>query len=574
MSVDSDGGSLSGPSMAREEPPPPWLLAAFARQEAALQRILQQQSGALEQKLEDVAETIASLNEGLSCLGIGRLQKPAPIEVASWRSGLIPTAQSVTIEAPDDQQCNDSAAVPDPVIAEKFEVNVPISPTTRGSTNSEQSSTGSCPRRCISRKTCDFLAALLIIINMLTMFVELQWESQDPSEEPDSRSTDDTADVCFMALEYVFSSLYLVELIGRLCDKGLRFLADPINFCDAMVVLTTSIDAFILQPLKVDAGGGIVVIRLVRICRVVRILKVLRVTSHFRELRVLLKALSSSVSTFIWSMSVLAVIIFAAGIFMAQVLSSFVLDDSQDITTRSWVYTYYGSPTRATYTIFEVTFSGGWLQRTRPLIEDVHALFGVFWVLYVVMITFAVTRVIAALFLKQTLSVAGSDEDMVTMEKMKEKEKFANQLRRMFHTFDTSGDGYLSPDEFQALCDSPLLAQMLNALELELYEIETLYKILDDGQGQVSFEEFLGGALRLKGNARSIDAITISHEQHNIQTKLERLSEGVEQLFLLLNFRQASPSMEGTRSSSHERLPSPMTSPVARPKATSTMAAL
>jgi len=259
-----------------------------------------------------------------------------------------------------------------------------------------------------------------------------------------------------------------------------------------------------------------------------------------------LRALGESVQTLVWSMSVLAVLILVAGIFMAQVLGSFVRDESKDLESRRWVFNYYGSPARSTYTMFEATFSGGWLGRARPLIDDVSSFFAVFWVLYQVMIAFAVTRVVAALFLKQTLQVASSDEDMMVMEKLKQKEQFVEKLRRFFQEADTSGDGLLSPDEFEEMLRNPAVISMLQVLELEMYEVTALYNLLDDGEGEVSFEEFLSGAMRLKGNARAIDAITIAHEQHKIKAKISDLSEGVEKLFVALRVADAWKSRHAT----------------------------
>jgi len=132
--------------------------------------------------------------------------------------------------------------------------------------------------------------------------------------------------------------------------------------------------------------------------------------------------------------------------------------------------------------------------------------------------------------LKQTLKVAGSDEDMAVMEKLKQKEKFIDKLRSFFIEADTSGDGSLSRTEFEGMLENPAVLNMLHVLELEIYEVTALYNLLDDGEGEVSFEEFLSGAMRLKGSAKAIDAITIAHEQHKIIHKVNHLSEGMAQL--------------------------------------------
>merc|ERR1719401_526290 len=132
--------------------------------------------------------------------------------------------------------------------------------------------------------------------------------------------------------------------------------------------------------------------------------------------------------------------------------------------------------------------------------------------------------------MKQVLRVAGNDEEMAAMEKLKQKEKFMEKLRKFFQEADTSGDGTLSPDEFQEMLANPAVTTMLHILELEVYEVTALYNILDDGEGEVAFEEFLSGAMRLKGAAKAIDAITIAHEQHKIKQKIDSVADSMEKL--------------------------------------------
>merc|ERR1719387_3374640 len=117
------------------------------------------------------------------------------------------------------------------------------------------------------------------------------------------------------------------------------------------------------------------------------------------------------------------------------------------------------------------------------------------------------------------------------MEKLKQKERFADTLRRIFLEADTSGDGLISKDELKDSLRNPTVQACMQMLELQIYEVSALFNILDDGDGQVSFEEFLGGAMRLKGNARAIDSICIMHEQNKIKLSMEVIVEGLSQLY-------------------------------------------
>lgn len=151
----------------------------------------------------------------------------------------------------------------------------------------------------------------------------------------------------------------------------------------------------------------------------------------------------------------------------------------------------------------------------------------VVWVPYVVIVWFATIRIIAALFLKKTMQVAAVDAEMMMMEKLRQKEAFTKKLEDFFVHADVSGDGMMSASEFeQAMCD-PGVQKWLAMIELEVYEVTALFNLLDDGDGEISFEEFLGGVLRMKGNARSIDAIAIMHEQHKLAKALESVITAV-----------------------------------------------
>merc|ERR1719399_2309969 len=108
---------------------------------------------------------------------------------------------------------------------------------------------------------------------------------------------------------------------------------------------------------------------------------------------------------------------------------------------------------------------------------------------------------------------------------MKEKEKLVTKLRHFFAEVDTSGDGMIDRDEFAEILEDPRMQAWLHVLELEVYEVTALFNLLDDGNGSISCDEFIGGAMRLKGNARAIDSISIMHEQNKINWNIDSLKE-------------------------------------------------
>jgi len=128
------------------------------------------------------------------------------------------------------------------------------------------------------------------------------------------------------------------------------------------------------------------------------------------------------------------------------------------------------------------------------------------------------------------MTAAANDTEMMAMTRLKQKEKFAGKLRKFFEDADTSGDGLISADEMEDAMKKPTVMACLQVLELEVFEVTALFKLLDDGDGLVSFEEFVAGAMRLKGNARAIDSIAIMHETNKMKSKIERLQRDVHGL--------------------------------------------
>ena len=141
----------------------------------------------------------------------------------------------------------------------------------------------------------------------------------------------------------------------------------------------------------------------------------------------------------------------SSSIFLGQVMSGFIADEANSLPTRKKYYEKFGTTARAMYTMFEVTFSGGWPSTARPMIEQVSPWFAVWWVLYTTLVWFAVVRVMSALFLKQTMNVAANDAEQIALAKTREKETFVKILQDIFQEADCSGDGIITQDEFDVM---------------------------------------------------------------------------------------------------------------------------
>merc|ERR1712151_1357092 len=107
-------------------------------------------------------------------------------------------------------------------------------------------------------------------------------------------------------------------------------------------------------------------------------------------------------------------------------------DEFVDHETKLWVWLHYGTSSRAVYTMFEVTLSGCWPNYIRPLLDTAGWGYACFFALYVVFVVFAVTRIITAIFLKETMDACNSDKEMMITERADKKKAYLNKLSEVF----------------------------------------------------------------------------------------------------------------------------------------------
>merc|ERR1719310_2125238 len=133
---------------------------------------------------------------------------------------------------------------------------------------------------------------------------------------------------------------------------------------------------------------------------------------------------------------------------MTQVLGNWLIDESHDLSDRQFIYEYYGSFSRSMITMIQITLTPGvFAVVARKVIYHVHVAYGLFFVTYLAVVSFAVIRVITALFIKETLDAANSDVHHVHNEVIRQKQQYLKKVRDIFKQFDTNEDGALSMEE-------------------------------------------------------------------------------------------------------------------------------
>jgi len=158
--------------------------------------------------------------------------------------------------------------------------------------------------------------------------------------------------------------------------------------------------------------------------------------------------------------------------------------------------------------MFEITLAN-WVPPCRLLMDNISVWYAVFFMVYKLSVGFAVVNVINAVFIQQTMKVAATDESILVMQKEQQSQKYQARLKRVFSQLDTSGNGFFTWEEFQHAMANKRVKALISALEVEVREALALFKLLDHGDGQVSWDDFVYGMQRLRGTAQSVDVMTL-----------------------------------------------------------------
>lgn len=388
----------------------------------------------------------------------------------------------------------------------------------------------------------DIYTGFAAILNTLVMVVEAEWLGSlaDASLDVSHMSWGSSTESVLEAIEYVFLAYYLSDLVLRFVFLRKAFFHDTMlgwqwfNIIDAFGVMLTAV-AMLLRLVDTSGSGNSIgsFSMLTKIARLARLLRIARTMKMYLPLRTLVTACVASIASLFWSMVFLFICKVVTALTMCQSLHAFIADTSNDLELRQWVNVHYGSFGKALYTMFEVTHSGSWPKYARPLIERVSPAYTVVFVLYITGVVFAIIRIITALFLKETLENASGDA-LLQMEERKSKSmKYREQLGEVFERVDENGNGAITRSEFLSALSSPILRKYLSILGVDVWEVGPLFDLIDGSDddcadGEISLSEFCECLVRLKGQARAIDMITLLYETRKVSKKCEDIQLRIE----------------------------------------------
>ncbi|CAJ1336913.1 unnamed protein product, partial [Effrenium voratum] len=351
-----------------------------------------------------------------------------------------------------DESANRNVSVCSPSANSAFSKLADLAAFT-GTSTADEHSAGRLAQ-CLERASpyVDRVGAVMVILNALAMLLEFELSGQSAGSHLGLSTgwpLSSTMPV-FRGISATFDVVFFLELAVRVAIERRRFLKELY-----FIIMTTPAD----------------------------------------QMSWLLNACQSFVVSLCWSMVLLGVVMIAASLVIGNLLQDYIRDDNVGFDDRVWVWQYYGTAYRSWYTLYEITFAGSWPTMARPVLEKVSHGFVCFYVLYITIIVFALIRVITAVFLKDTLDAAHNDAELRMAEGLRKKAEYVEKLAGIFQAIDETGDGLITEERLTFILENPKVKAYFQTLDVDVHEGAALFHILDDGDGECTLEEFIGGKI-------------------------------------------------------------------------------
>jgi len=367
----------------------------------------------------------------------------------------------------------------------------------------QSAATGSNAELCIG---------IVVILNTITMATQRQYEGFD-NEYMLNYEGAKPADmvwpgwaVFFNVSELVFGSIFLLECILKLVILKRRF-CTIWNCFDLMVVLVWCFDRMVTMVVMPDPT----ILRIARIARIIRLVRVVQCAKCFDSLHVLIKSIEASVGVLVWSLLLLFLLTIVITMVVSQLLQGFIECETNDLATRRLIFGRWGNLSRSLVTMFEITFAN-WGPPCWELIDNVGEWWGIFVLVHKMTCGFAVVQVIISVFIQQTFKVTSRDEEVMIKEKDAASAACIKSLDRLFNELDESGDGHISFHEFSTVMSSNRIKSWFRAMEVDVSDLKALFDMMDDGDGEISREEFITSVKKIKGGSTTIDMLALLQE--------------------------------------------------------------
>jgi len=249
----------------------------------------------------------------------------------------------------------------------------------------------------------------------------------------------------------------------------------------------------------------------------------------------------------VWVSMFLVFALYASSIFfMAGITEAY---PSTDKDMQAVMHEYYGSLLETMLSLF-MSVSGGddWGNRMEPF-RSTGLLYSITFVLFIFAMLFGMLNIVVASFCEAAAEASRRDRDSIIEHQIFRAQTIAADIKNFFEAADTDGNGCINEKELRCHLKDHRVKAFFASLEIDVTQAEDLFHLLDtDESGNVGLDEFLGGCMRLRGTASSMDVNLVLWETQKMMCKLSEFALEVQTRFSWLEAKLGCPQTQQTGS--------------------------
>lgn len=396
--------------------------------------------------------------------------------------------------------------------------------------------------KIVTSKFFDTFYSVLIILNCVTMGLQADM-LVNVRVQGDVLVNDYSPQVVeiVQVAEHILVSLFTIEITVRLRVFGISNYFDIrtaegwFNFVDAIIVLLSGVVSGWIIPLfalitqtemNADFLSTLSVFRALRLLRIVRVIQRMPM---FREVWLLLKGLTSSLRTLVWTVIVIFVLTYLFAILGCQTISREMLaqipgKEEDELAKLLGVYDYVKGIGPLMQLLIQFLTLDSWNSKMDQIIPYANGCI-IYFYMYIAVAVFVLMNLVTAIIVENAMSTSKMDENekLKQMEDIKKKE--LKELEHLFYLMDADGDGTLDWEEFENAFLDEEMSRKWRLLDFGPDECKELFDLLDDGDGGIHTSEFFHGLARMKGGAQSRDLMRVGQQVDRIGKELDKLIE-------------------------------------------------
>eukprot|EP00931_Biecheleriopsis_adriatica_P103825 TRINITY_DN78616_c0_g1_i1.p1 TRINITY_DN78616_c0_g1~~TRINITY_DN78616_c0_g1_i1.p1 ORF type:complete len:699 (+),score=160.89 TRINITY_DN78616_c0_g1_i1:189-2099(+) len=387
----------------------------------------------------------------------------------------------------------------------------------------------------------ELASTLLIVLNAVLVI----WETERRAALAQAQASGADVkreEVYFRIVACWFCAIFIADLGLRMIGERLHFFQSREwrwNVFDMFVALSAAAEVIVDFHSSADQTATasqlshflrkFSMLRILRLLRAIRTMRSVRVMRFIRELRIMVLSLTGSLKSLAWAVVLLAIVLLVFSVFFTEGAVAYCErhrgEKSEEVEQ---LLQYFGTVSTATVSLF-MAMSGG--EDWGNIMKSLDPLPLEYRLLFLVFITFAVLallNVVTAVFVGAAMQQAQADREMVVQEEIHHKGELVNLMQQVFNELDMNGSGALSLEEFEKHIEDDKILAYLRVLEIEVSQVKILFTLLDvDNTGEVDIDEFVGGCIRLRGGATSMDLAVLKYQVEWILRNLRDVRQAI-----------------------------------------------